>query len=75
MIVGLYVLWKQVKGANTPAGKAREAIEALTGYNYQNGVWDIKTATAGIPMVAGVALSMVASKTGMNRYTPKGINI
>jgi len=70
MIAGLYATYQEYK-ANGTTG----VVKALTGYSIPNGTWNWKDARGAIPMIAGVGLSMVASKVGLNRYTPKGINI
>lgn len=74
MIVGVYQLYKTVTAA-PPASKANWAIQSLTGFDPATGQWNWKDAKAAIPMIAGVGLSLVASKVGLNRYTPRGINI
>ncbi|GAH09929.1 unnamed protein product, partial [marine sediment metagenome] len=51
--------------------------ESLIGINPMAGPgnFDYKKMYFTLPAVGGIALSMVAAKTGMNRYTPKKINI
>lgn len=72
--VGLYTLWKAVQAAPT-ANKGAAAIHRLTGYDINAKVWKWQDATALMPMVGGIGVSMIASKVGLNRYTPRGINI
>ncbi len=74
MLAGLYSLYTSQAGVSNKY-KAQKMVQALTGYDYINQKFDIQSASAAIPMIGGVALSMVASKAGLNRYTPTGINI
>jgi len=54
---------------------SRHVVRGLTGYDMVSGAWNARDMTFTIPAVAGCGLSMVASKVGLNRYTPKGVNI
>ena len=69
MVLGMWNLYGAYK-----EGGAHRAMVSLTGYDPNHG-WNWKWATSTIPMVAGCAVSMVASKAGLNRYTPTRINI
>ena len=60
-------------GAYKEGGMGRVLI-SWTGYDSNYG-WNAKWATSAIPLVAGLGASFIAAKTGVNRYTPKGINI
>ena len=66
MIVGVYTLITDVMAHKTEAG--RFAMIRLTGFDISNGDWNWKNATAGIPMLVGAGASMVAAKSGLNRY-------
>ena len=70
-----YLALNAAKGANTGRGKAREVLQTLTGYNIDRGTLALEDAAAGIVLVTGLGASFIAAKTGVNRYTPKGINI
>ena len=61
MIIGIKNLYDAYRVS--PAN----AMMALTGLNV-NMKFDWRTATATIPMVAGAGVSMVAAKSGLNRY-------
>jgi len=73
IITGLYMLYRDVSEHKSNAGAW--AIQSLTGFDIASGKWNWRKAHATLPIIAGVGLSMVASKVGLNRYTPKGINI
>ena len=74
--VGTYLLVKDVwTNRGNAQAAAGAAMRSLTGYNTLTGSFDIKDAKFLIPAVGGCVVSMVASKTGLNRYTPKGFNI
>ena len=45
-----------------------------TGYD-ENFGWNFKWATNAHILGMGIGASFLASKTGVNRYTPKGLNI
>ena len=62
MVIGLIQLKKAWS-----AGGSHGAMVALTGYDPNYG-FNYKWATAIIPMVGGAAVSMVAAKSGINRY-------
>ena len=62
MLIGLKNLWDGYK-----AGGTSRAMICLTGYDPNYG-FNWKWATATIPMVAGAGVSMVAAKSGLNRY-------
>lgn len=62
MIFGLL----ELKKAYTSGG-SHAAMVALTGYDPNFG-WNYKWARATIPMVLGAGVSMVAAKSGINRY-------
>lgn len=65
LVLGLYNLYTTWRSHKTnPAF----VMQALTGYNMADGTWDYRNATAGIPMVLGPAASMLAAKSGINRY-------
>ena len=74
IVGGAYGMYRTVKGFGA-GNEARAIGVALTGYDYGDGSFNWKSATYTIPAFAGCGLSMVASKVGLNRYTPKGINI
>ena len=70
-IVGfLWSAWNGYKNAKVPG-----LVQVMSGYNMNTGDWDVKEATALVPLAVGVGVSIVASKVGANRYTPKGVNI
>jgi len=54
---------------------SRKFVRSVTGWDYQNGSYNIRDANFGIPVLIGVGGSYVASKTGVNRLTPKGWNL
>ncbi|GAG84936.1 unnamed protein product [marine sediment metagenome] len=54
---------------------AINVVNKMVGYNLRDGTFDYKQATAGMTMLAGVGVSYLAAKTGVNRYTPTGINL
>ena len=62
MLIGLKNLWDGYK-----AGGTSRAMICLTGYDPNYG-FNWKWATATIPMVAGAGVSMIAAKSGLNRY-------
>ena len=62
MLIGLKNLWEGYK-----AGGTGRALICLTGYDENYG-FNWKWATATIPMVAGAGISMIAAKSGINRY-------
>jgi len=45
-----------------------------TGYD-PNWGWNIKWARALIPCVAGIAVSAIGAKAGVNKYLPKGVGL
>ena len=55
-------------------GGMNRVLISWTGYDSNYG-WNAKWATSAVPLVAGLGASFIAAKTGVNRYTPKGINI
>lgn len=74
MLAGAYMMWRTYKdhpGAAFPPW----LVQGLSGYDYTSGNWDIKKANILLPMAVGAGVSLVASKIGLNRYTPRGINI
>ena len=73
MVACGYQVYKESSGQGIMAGKM--AIRTLTGFDISTGKFDWKHAKAGLALGAGVGLSIIASKTGINRYTPKGINL
>ena len=62
-IAGLKNLWDGYQSGGTA-----QVMINLTGYNVASGTFNWRWATAGIPMLMGAAGSMVAAKTGLNRY-------
>ena len=54
---------------------ADTAQSCFSGYSFVKGDHDVSRMVFTIPVAVGVAASAIASKTGANRYTPKGINI
>ena len=72
--MGGYAMIKHAMAAS-PELRAASVVESLTGYWYPTGNFDWKTARFTVPAVAGAGVSLIASKVGLNRYTPKGINI
>lgn len=65
--------WQSWK--NWQEGGMARFIRGATGIGINSGTFNIKEANALLPLAAGVGLSLVASKVGINRYTPKGINL
>ena len=61
-IVGLKALW------DARGGGMNQMFLRLTGYDMAAKSFDIKRASAGIAFFGGAAASMVAAKTGVNRY-------
>jgi hypothetical protein len=58
-----------------PKAVAGEITSAYVGYDFNEGAWRWDRATYNYgAIVAGIAVSMIMSKTGANRYLPKGIN-
>ena len=67
MGIGLYTLWKELRAR--PTSEWGTTFTALMfGYG-ADGKFDLKRAKAGIPIALGIGGSMVAAKTGANRYT------
>ena len=76
MLAGLGLTAYRVKEAAGWDGKLGRLVEAFCGFNFVHDMtWRPETMTFTWPVVAGVGASVVASKTGANRYTPKGFNI
>ena len=75
LAAGSYLFIKRMMEPGSPRDRSRKAVMCLTGYNIDDGTFKAERMVFTIPVVAGVGLSMVASKVGLNRYTPKGINI
>jgi len=47
-----------------------------TGYNPNSGDWKPSRLSRGlVPLAAGMAISMLAAKFGVNKFLPKGINL
>lgn len=61
--IGIKFLWGAYK-----SGGVNKAFMALTGYDLVGRTFDIKRASAGIAFFGGAVASMVAAKTGINRY-------
>lgn len=64
-------------GVRTPA---QAAIATLTGYDQVGGVNDVKTVGMRLtntwgPLAAGAVGSKIASRSGINKSLPKGINL
>ena len=55
-------------------GGMHRVLVSWSGYDPNYG-WNPKWIRAPIPLVVGTAATIVAVKTGVNKYTPKGINI
>ncbi|GAG63116.1 unnamed protein product [marine sediment metagenome] len=70
IVAGIWQTWQGWK-----RGGVNGIVTELTGWKMSAGEWAPKEAKAAIAMLAGCGLSMAASKIGLNRYTPKGINI
>ncbi|GAG63105.1 unnamed protein product [marine sediment metagenome] len=51
----------------------KQIVQTWTGWDGQN--WDWRKAKALVAAGAGCAVSYVAAKTGINRYTPTRINL
>ncbi|GAG88206.1 unnamed protein product [marine sediment metagenome] len=72
ILAALYQTYRAATGTGDPG---IQVVQAWTGYHYGDGTFNWKKASALIPAVAGAGASMAASKIGLNRYTPKGLNI
>ena len=57
------------------SGALRRTVEAFSGWNPEDGTWKAQRMRFTIPVAAGCSATAVAVKTGVNRWTPKGINI
>ncbi|GAG61150.1 unnamed protein product [marine sediment metagenome] len=75
LLAGSFLLIKDAMAFKDPNAKMDHIVRNLTGWSITKGNWDWQRMKFTIPVVAGIGLSIVASKTGMNRYTPKGINL
>lgn len=75
--LGAYLMLKELWQYRASGAQAMAVVGVrnMTGYDYKKGTWDAANAGFLIPAAAGIGLSFVASKTGINRYTPKGINL
>ena len=75
LIPSLVDLWDGVQ-AGDPAGGMLQVAEGWTGYNADSGEFDMgKPMTYYGSLLAGLVATKLASKLGVNRYLPKGINI
>ena len=70
LALGLYETWTAWRAGGTEA-----MVVALTSYSMANNKFYPNLAKGGIPILIGLGGSYVAAKTGVNRYTPKGINL
>ena len=68
-------IWETYRVATTTGDPMKQIVKTWTGWDMVGGGWNWKDARAAIAVGAGCGVSMVASKVGLNRYTPKGINI
>jgi len=77
VIAGLWATYNWAKQGGSTGDKMGRVVESMIGINpiAGSGQFDWRKMYFTLPAVGGVALSMVASKAGLNRYTPKGINI
>lgn len=55
-------------------GGMNRVIISWTGYDSNYG-WNWKWATSAVPLIVGAAATFVAVKSGINKWTPTGINI
>jgi hypothetical protein len=69
LVAGLIEAYNHYK-----AGGTGRVMIGLTGYDPNYG-WKPQWAKITLPIIAGCGVSLVAAKVGLNRYTPKGINI
>ena len=52
-----------------------EIFTGYTGYDQGRKQWDTSEMLAAWgPIIVGVAISVLASKTGLNKYLPSGVN-
>ena len=70
------ILLDAFQGGMTPQEAMGKLSAAYIGYNPVNKSyqWDVTTANY-MAIAIGVAVSVIASKTRINRYLPKGINL
>ena len=47
----------------------------FSGYSFEHDDWDASRMVGSIPMVVGGVTTLVAVKSGFNRWTPKGVNM
>ena len=55
-------------------GGMNRVLISWTGYDSNYG-WNWKWATSVVPLVVGAGATIIAVKSKVNRYMPKGINI
>jgi len=77
VVAGLWATYNWAKGGGSTSDKVGRVVESMIGINPMagSGQFDWRKMYFTIPAVGGCALSMVASKAGLNRYTPRGLNI
>ncbi|GAH10331.1 unnamed protein product [marine sediment metagenome] len=72
--IGMFAFgWQSWK--NWQEGGVSRLIRGMTGYGINSGTFNLREANALLPLAAGLGVSFVAAKTGVNRFTPKGVNI
>lgn len=77
VLAGLYGMYKWSSQASNTQEKVGRVVESMIGINpfAPNKAFRWEYMYFTLPAVGGMALSLVASKVGLNKYTPKGINI
>ena len=77
LVAGIYGMIKHASGGGSPQDKMGRVVESMIGINptTANPTFQWQKMMFTLPVAGGVAASMIASKTGVNKYTPKGINI
>lgn len=73
---GLLGTYMHAKEGGSTDDKLGRVVESFIGVNPAGDMkfrWQQMKFT--IPAAGGIAISVIAAKTGANRYTPKGVNI
>ncbi|GAH05178.1 unnamed protein product [marine sediment metagenome] len=67
-VAALAYLWSAYAAGGTFQDKGNRMFSSLTGIDLFNKSFNIWDAQAGIALAGGAGASMVAAKTGLNRY-------
>ncbi|GAG94493.1 unnamed protein product, partial [marine sediment metagenome] len=67
-IAAVAYLWSAQSSGGSMQDKANRMFASLTGIDLHGKSFNIWNAQAGMALVGGASASMVAAKTGLNRY-------